>query len=148
MRVRTMSALECTQFLEAHRLGHLACSLDDQPYVVPVYYAHRNNNLYSFSRPGKKIDIMHKNPRVSLQVEEFAEGRAWKSVIVQGRFEELPDRIGSKIERDEAWSLLSKHANWWEPGGLKPVAEPTTDHSDHLFYRVAIDEVSGREVVD
>ena len=36
--------------------------------------------------------------------------------------EELPDVIGHKRERERAWSLLSRHANWWEPGGLKPLA--------------------------
>lgn len=28
-----------------------------------------------------------------------------------GRYEELPERIGYKRQRDYAWSLLSKHAN-------------------------------------
>jgi uncharacterized protein len=147
MRVRTMSTLECTNFLQAHRLGHLACSLSDRPYVVPVYYAVGNNNLYFFSMPGKKIEMMRNNPCASLLVEEFTEGRTWKTVIAQGRFELLPDHIGSKTERDHAWSLLSKYANWWEPGGLKPVAQPTSDHSQHLFYRIVIDEVSGREAL-
>jgi nitroimidazol reductase NimA-like FMN-containing flavoprotein (pyridoxamine 5'-phosphate oxidase superfamily) len=147
MQVRTMTALECTKFLESHRLGHLACSLDDKPYVVPIYYALRNNNLYSFSMPGKKVDIMQANPHVALLVEEFSEGRAWKSVMVEGRFEPLPDRVGSKVERDHAWSLLSKYANWWEPGSLKPIAPALADHSEHLFYRIVVEELSGREAV-
>ena len=148
MLLQTMSALECTGFLESHRLGHLACSLNDRPYVVPIYFAARNSFLYSFSMPGRKIDIMRQNPRVSILVEEFSESRRWKSVVAEGQFEELPDRIGSKIERDHAWSLLSRYANWWEPGSLKPVAEPTPAHLEHLFYRIVIDEVSGRQAND
>lgn len=148
MRVLTMSKLQSVKFLETQRLGHLACSVNDRPYVVPIHYALKNNAIYSFSMPGRKIEIMRENPYAAMVVEHFSAGRAWKSVIVQGRFEELPDRIGSKIEREQAWSLLSKHANWWEPGGLKPVAGPISDHSEHLFYRIVIDEVSGREAVD
>ncbi|HEY5817178.1 MAG TPA: pyridoxamine 5'-phosphate oxidase family protein [Mesorhizobium sp.] len=148
MRVQTMGNLECTKFLEAHRLGHLACCIDNQPYVVPIYYALRNIYVYSFTMPGKKVDIMRHNPRVSLLVEEIAEDGTWKSVIAAGHFEELPDRIGFKIELDHAWSELSTHVNWWEPGSLKPDAETTSSHSDHLFYRIVIDELSGREAVD
>lgn len=147
MQLRTLSALECTRFLEEHRLGYLACSFEDRPYAVPVYYAFANNSLYSFSMPGKKIEIMKKNPRVSLLVEEFGKDGGWKSVIAEGRFEVLADRVGSKVELDRAWSLLSRHVNWWEPGGLKPDAQPLAYRSDHLFYRILIDELSGRENV-
>ena len=145
MWVRNLGTLECTQLLDANRLAHLACSNDGRPYIVPIYYAHAENTLYAFSMPGKKIDWMRANPLVSVLVEEHKKGREWKSVIADGRYEELPDRIGSKHQRDRAWSLLSKHADWWEPGGLKPVMSPASDSSPHLFFRIAIDEISGRE---
>jgi nitroimidazol reductase NimA-like FMN-containing flavoprotein (pyridoxamine 5'-phosphate oxidase superfamily) len=148
MRVRTMSPLECSKFLEAHRVGYLACCLQDRPYVVPIYYAFRENSLYSFSMPGKKIEIMGANPLASLLVEEFAEGRTWTSVLAQGRYEALPDRIGSKLEREHAWSLLSRYANWWEPGSLKPISETLRDQSRPHFYRIAVEEVSGRKTVE
>lgn len=38
--------------------------------------------------------------------------------------------------------------NWWEPGSLKPVEETRSelsDHYDHVFFRILINEVSGRE---
>jgi uncharacterized protein len=147
MQVRAMSTLQCTKLLEAHRVGHLACCLDDHPYVVPIYFAKYGANLYSFSMPGKKVDIMRQNPHVTIFVEESGQGRTWKSVLAEGVFEELPDRVGSKVEREHAWSLLSSHANWWEPGGLKPVVQPVmAGHSEHLFYRVRIEQMSGREV--
>lgn len=48
--------------------------------------------------------------------------------------------------RDHAWSLLSKHFDWWEPGGLKPDMPPVSDHSPpHVFYRILVEHVSGRE---
>jgi nitroimidazol reductase NimA-like FMN-containing flavoprotein (pyridoxamine 5'-phosphate oxidase superfamily) len=145
MRIRSLSTLECSKVLEANRFAHLACARDGRPYVVPVYFAYADNHLYSFSMLGKKIDCMRTNPHVSVVVEERGEGRQWKSVIVDGRYEELPDRIGHKRERDHAWSLLSKHVDWWEPGALKPVNPPLSDHSDHVFFRILVDEISGRE---
>ena len=41
-----------------------------------------------------------------------------------GTFEELPNRMGWKHQREHAWSLLEQHANWWEPGSLKPIPGP------------------------
>lgn len=145
MFIHSMSALECTKVLSANRLGRLACSREGQPYVVPIYFAHEGNYLYAFSMPGKKIEWMRDNPRVSVLIEERGKGQEWKSVVVDGRFEELPDRMGHKVERERAWALLSRHSNWWEPGGLKPVKPPVADKSDHVFFRIAIDQMSGRE---
>jgi nitroimidazol reductase NimA-like FMN-containing flavoprotein (pyridoxamine 5'-phosphate oxidase superfamily) len=148
MQIRTLSTLECTSLLTTTRLARIACTKDGRPYVVPIHFAYADNHLYAFSMPGKKIDWMRANPLVSVVVEEPGQAREWKSVVVDGRFEELPDRIGHKVERDHAWALLSKYANWWEPGALKPVTPPVSDHSDHLFYRIIIDSVSGREARD
>ena len=145
MQILTLSTLECTKLLTANRLGRLSCAKDGQPYVVPIYFAYAQNNLYAFSMPGKKIEWMRANPLVSILVEERGQGREWKSVVVDGRYEELPDRISYKVDRDRAWSLLSQHEDWWEPGALKPVMPPLSDHSDHVFFRIHVDQISGRE---
>lgn len=133
------------RLLAASRLGHLACANDGHPYVVPIYFAYSDSHLYAFSMPGKKIDWMRANPQVSFFVHSRGDGQEWKSVIVDGRYEELPDRIGYKRERDHAWSLLSRHADWWEPGALKPVTPPLSDHSEHIFFRILVEQISGRE---
>lgn len=145
MLVRSLSEFECTTILAANRLGRLACTKDGRPYVVPIYYAYADNHLYAFSLPGKKVEWMRANPLVCVLVEELGAGREWKCVIADGHYEEIPDRIGYKRERDHAWSLLSKHFDWWEPGALRPVVPVLSDHSEHLFYRIVVDEVSGRE---
>ena len=145
MHIRSLSSLECTRLLSDSRLAHLACAKEGKPYVVPIYFAYADNHLYAFSMPGKKIEFMRANPEVSLIVEERGHGREWKSVVVEGHFEELPDLVGQKGGRDHAWSLLSKHADWWEPGALKPVAPPPSDHSEHIFFRVFVEQLHGRE---
>lgn len=145
MQVKIMSAPDCGRLLSANRLGRLACAKDGQPYVVPIYFAYADNHLYAFSSPGRKIEWMRANPLVSVLVEEHGSGRDWKSVIVEGRFEELPDRIGSKRARDHAWLLLSRHPDWWEPGALKATMPALSDSPDHIFFRIRIEEISGRE---
>lgn len=145
MHVRELSRAECIQLLTESRVGHLACTWDGQPYVVPIYFVYADNHLYAFSMPGKKIQWMRANPLVSILVEERKQGREWRSVVVDGRYEELPDRIGYKVQRDHAWSLLSRYYDWWEPGALKPVTPPLADHSEHVFFQMHIDQISGRE---
>ncbi|MCH4559180.1 pyridoxamine 5'-phosphate oxidase family protein [Mesorhizobium jarvisii] len=145
MLIRTLSMNECTKVLAGHHLARLACAKDGRPYAVPIYYAYADEVLYAFSIPGKKIDWMRDNPHVSVLVESPLKRRQWKSVIADGRYEELPERIGHKRQRDHAWSLLSTHTDWWEPGALKPETPPLTDDARHIFFRIVIDEVSGRE---
>lgn len=145
MWVRSLSHIECTKLLDANRHAHLACTNEGRPYVVSIYYAYADNHLYAFSLPGKKIEWMRANPFVSLLVEERGRGRDWRSVVVEGRYEEIPDRLDMKVVRDHAWSLLSRHPDWWEPGALKPETPHLADHSPHLFFRIHIDGVSGRE---
>lgn len=145
MWIRTLSPKECTDLLAANRLGQLATSKDGRPYVTTIHYTYAESAIYAFSMPGKKIEWMRANPQVALLVEEHGQGKGWRSVILEGRYEELPDRIGYKRQRDHAWSILSKHANWWEPGGLKPFSAAPTDDSRAVFFRIIIEEVSGRE---
>lgn len=142
MIITTMDRTECLALLQASRSGRLACAKDGQPYVVPITFARDGNYLYGFSLVGRKVEWMRENPKVCVQADEFSGPRAWKSVVVTGRYEELPDRIGWKMQREKAWSLLSQQASWWEPGGLKPAGDAPTEH---LFYRVSIDEMSGRQ---
>lgn len=148
MQIRTLTTFECTQLLSANRVGRLACARDGQPYVVPIHYAYASDYLYGFSMPGKKIEWMRANPLVAVQVDEQGAGRGWQSVVVDGRYEELPDRIGHKRERDHAWSLLSKHSDWWEPGALKPVIPVVANSTPHIFFRILVTSVSGRDARD
>ncbi|MBL8581069.1 MAG: pyridoxamine 5'-phosphate oxidase family protein [Rhizobiaceae bacterium] len=141
MLITEMDKSQCMELLRASTHGRLGCSRDNQPYVVPITYAADGNNLYSFSLTGQKVAWMRDNPKVCVQTDQFQAGREWRSVIAYGRFEELPDRIGWKVQRERAWALLSKQAEWWEPGSVKPAGEVP---APHLFFRIVIDEVTGR----
>jgi uncharacterized protein len=144
MLILSLGKPECSKVLAGNRLGRLACTQGGRPYVVPMYFAFEGYCLYAFSMPGKKIDWMRANPMVSVLIEEPGRGREWKSAVVDGTYEELPERI----QREHAWALLSEHSNWWEPGALKPVTPltpPIADHSDHVFFRIRIGQLSGRE---
>ena len=93
MFIREMHREDCLRVLARTRLARLACSHENQPYVVPVYlgYEDADQCLYGFTTPGQKIEWMRDNPRVCVEVDEIAAIDRWVSVVAMGRFEELPD---------------------------------------------------------
>lgn len=148
MIIHELSAAQCSNVMSESRMAQLACAQDNRPYVVPIFYAYADGCAYSFTMPGRKLETMRANPNVALLVEEKGEGRSWKSVLAEGTFEELPDRIGYKRLRDRAWSLLAQHVDWWEPGALKPVLPSVTKHSPHVFFRIHVGRMSGRQALE
>lgn len=145
MRIRILSESECRIVLAANRVARLACTNNWRPYIVPIHYVYADGAVYAFSLPGKKIEWMRFNPLICVLVDEVKQGRAWRSVVIDGRYEELPERLGQNQPREHAWSLLSQHANWWEPGSMKPETSQPAGPSSPVFFRVLIDEISGRQ---
>ncbi|MCO6388868.1 pyridoxamine 5'-phosphate oxidase family protein [Aliihoeflea sp. 40Bstr573] len=148
MTVRQLDRDQCLDIIEKNRLGRLACISIGVPYIVPIHYVHAEDHLYAFSMPGRKIEALRSDPGAAILVEDIDTPQHWRTVMVRGRYEELPDRIGFKRLRDRAWQLLSRHAVWWEPGAYKPVAPALAFKSEQVFFRISIDEISGRESID
>lgn len=148
MLIRALSVLECTKSLAACHVVRIACCEDGQPYVVPIHMAYADRHLYGFSMPGRKITWMRDNPRVCVQMDDLGPGRRWRSVVVLGRYEELGDTPENEQERIHAWRLISSRPNWWEPGSLSLVHPTISNHYEHVFFRIVIDEISGREAIE
>ena len=103
---RMLTKEEIDEFLRKGFWGVLALSNDDQPYGVPIIYAYDDDGtFYIANGPGKKIQMMEKNPNVTLTVVDLQDyGRAWKSVIVYGKVEVLHD-VADKLH---AFNALRK----------------------------------------
>lgn len=143
MFIHDMTDFECRQALQEATVGRLACARDNQPYVVPIYFAFDGQQIYAFTTVGQKIEFMRANPRVCLEIDERTNHNQWKSVIVFGRYEELPDLPRYKAARIKAHELLQKHVMWWEPSYVG-AAHRDIPHSDEpIFYRIKIDRITG-----
>lgn len=82
---------------------HLACCLDNKPYVIPISFGYDGKTIYFHTaRAGKKNEIFLKNPQVSLGFEtnidlitdqENACGWSFnfQSVIATGEIKEITD---------------------------------------------------------
>jgi uncharacterized protein len=125
------------------RLGRLACVQGSQPYVVPFYFSYKNDSLYSFSTVGQKINWMRTNPLVCVEVDEVVSPEEWVSLIISGRYEELPDTPEYQPERVAAYNLMQKRAVWWEPAYAKTILHAANHSLEPVFYRIHIVEITG-----
>ena len=148
--VSELSLQECRDILAASRVGQLACVKDGMPYVVPTSFVFEDGHIYSFSLVGHKVWAMRGHPQVCLEVDEIKSPRQWWSVLAFGSYEELSETGHWRNERDHAWSLLQKaRPNWWSPGGEKPArSEAGQEPSPHLFFRINVEQITGRRAFD
>jgi nitroimidazol reductase NimA-like FMN-containing flavoprotein (pyridoxamine 5'-phosphate oxidase superfamily) len=142
--VHNLNAVECRVVLARARYGRLACVSGDQPYVVPValYLDPDEDFIYGFSTLGQKIRWMRKNPRVCLEVEEIVSRTQWTTVLVFGRYQEIPRSGAGAAVRRRAGELLGEHAAWWFPAAAR--LSSGDEHGVPVLYRIRIGRMTGR----
>jgi len=91
MLVSEMGRHESSDILARVGFGRLACAHENQPYIVPIYFAYEPDHLYGFATMGQKIEWMRLNPLVCVEVDEIHSDVDWTSIVVKGRYEELPE---------------------------------------------------------
>jgi len=142
MEVNEIATEECEKALQRASLGRIGCSYEDQPYVVPIYFAYEQGYLYGFSTFGRKVKWMRANSKVCLQTDEIQSQTEWVSVVVNGEYEELAEPQYT-AERQHASSLLAKRYHWW----LNSLGERQMRVGDSsiepLFFRIRIHSMSG-----
>jgi len=142
MRIIPISQEECVAMLQRVSIGRLACSLNDQPYVVPVTFSYEPGQLHFFSTFGQKIEWMRQNPKLCLQADEIGNRSNWTSVVVTGTYLELREPQYT-YEREHAQKQLAQHSRYWQ----NPLAERREQTSDLamelVFFRLDIASMSG-----
>jgi len=71
------------------RVVRLGCSVNGEPYVVPINCHLEGDYLYSHSLYGLKISGLRENPCACVQVDEIESDLRWKSALAFGKFEEV-----------------------------------------------------------
>jgi nitroimidazol reductase NimA-like FMN-containing flavoprotein (pyridoxamine 5'-phosphate oxidase superfamily) len=163
MLIREMSESDCLNVLRRTRFGRLACAHENQPYVVPIYFVYEQSYLYGFTTLGQKVEWMRCNPLVCVELDQVVDDEQWMSIIILGRYEELPDTPEEEVleahkprsrtasptwrqrERLHAHELLQEHAKWWEPGCASCTHRDPDQAVEPIFYRICIDRISGRQ---
>jgi hypothetical protein len=119
--------------LRRGRIGRLACSANDRPYVVPITYAYDGGAIYGCTMPGRKVDVMREQPLVCFEVEEIIGPTCWRCVLVEAVFEELADEAA----RQAALARLA-------PDSGRAVAPSQTANGQLIVFRLRPLATTGR----
>jgi nitroimidazol reductase NimA-like FMN-containing flavoprotein (pyridoxamine 5'-phosphate oxidase superfamily) len=170
MKIQELTKDECVDVLKTATVGRLACAHDNQPYVVPMYFAYREPYLYGFTTPGEKVTWMRANPLVCVEWDKFESSDEWISVIVFGKYEELPDvspEATASVSASRPWSrksrpssesaaeqarlqahgLLHQRWGWWQPACASAMHRNHGQPLSPIYFRILIERVSGRRAL-
>ena len=141
LKVKEMSRPEIVALLRRGKMGHLGCSRDDHPYVVPMNYAFDSECIYFFTTEGTKTEYISANHEVCFQVEEVSDVRNWSSVMALGRAE----RVAKPEEMERAMRLIAERNPTLEPAVNETKIGPWRRFNNIVIYRVRPHSLHGRK---
>jgi nitroimidazol reductase NimA-like FMN-containing flavoprotein (pyridoxamine 5'-phosphate oxidase superfamily) len=131
--IGVMSNEEVQSLLRRKKLGRIAMSANDRPYVTPINFAYDGECVYCCSSFGRKVATMREQPLVCFEVEEIDDHSNWRTVIAEGMFEEITD------------AELRKRAIGLLANGSEPVSRALgAQFAPNVLFRIRLTEISGR----
>lgn len=134
--LRDLSPEVTDHVLSAQFFGRIGCAADGQVLVLPVTYLYDGQAIYGQTREGTKTRLLRQNPAVCFEVDEISSPMCWRSVVVQGVYEELQGD-----ERQYAEQRLGS-------GRVAPIRESAANDVPALkptiVYRIRILSKTGR----
>jgi nitroimidazol reductase NimA-like FMN-containing flavoprotein (pyridoxamine 5'-phosphate oxidase superfamily) len=141
LEVKDMSQGEMVALLLRGKLGHLGCSREGHPYVVPMHYAYDGECLYFFTTEGTKTVFIAANHEVCFQTEEIADASRWMSVMVFGRAE----RVTQPEETERAMQLITARNPTLTPALNETKIGNWKRFNSVVVYRVRPHSICGRK---
>lgn len=143
LRVEDMSPADMHALLQRENFGHLGCSRDGRPYVVPMNYAYDGKELYFFTTEGMKTQFIEANPQVCLQVEEVTDSSRWRSVMVIG----VAERLTASDDTQRAMQLIVERNPSLTPAISATQLDTWGRAVDIALYRIKPELIDGRKTV-
>ena len=137
---------EIDQILNTERLGRIGCYANGKVYVVPTTYAYDGKYIYGHSREGLKIEMMRKNPNICFEVDAMDDMANWKSVIIQGVYQELMGAAGKEamdlfMQKLELNTANDKNVS---SHGMVQFHHDEQSLIKTIIYRILVTEKTGR----
>ncbi len=137
-----LTRAEIDGFLDQQIFGRMGCHDAGVTYVVPLIYARDGDALYIFANEGQKTQFARRNPAVCFELDEHDPAtRSWRSVLVQGRYEEL-DEAGAALAR----AAFGRRFGARTRATSDAKAEPTAEARPTVTVRIGLETVTGRAV--
>jgi nitroimidazol reductase NimA-like FMN-containing flavoprotein (pyridoxamine 5'-phosphate oxidase superfamily) len=143
LRVEDMAPAEMHALLQRESFGHLGCARGGRPYVVPMHYAYDGKDLFFFTTEGMKTQFINENPQVCLQVEEVTDSTHWRSVMLNGKAEQ----ITRNEEMEKAMKLLTERNPSLTPAISATQLDALGRSVGIAIYRITPELIDGRKTV-
>ena len=143
LEVKEMSRGEMTALLLRGKFGHLGCSRDGHPYVVPMNYAYDSESLYFFTTEGTKTEYIGANHEVCFQVEEIVDASRWASVMAFGQAE----RVTEPEDTERAMQLIAGRNPTLTPALNETKVGAWKRPANIAVYRVRPEALYGRTTI-
>jgi len=134
-----MSTLEVNDFVLEQRVGRVGCHADGVTYVVPVIFAWDIDSFYVYTIEGQKVTMMRHNARVCFEIDEYVVDGGWRSVIVQGVYEELRGEDAARALR-----ILTERLA--PASGAQRETRESGEGRTPVAFRIRALEMTGRKV--
>ncbi|HZH30983.1 MAG TPA: pyridoxamine 5'-phosphate oxidase family protein [Pyrinomonadaceae bacterium] len=141
LKVGDMTIEEKNALLLRAQYGHLGCTRDGHPYVVPMHYAFDGQDIYFFTTEGTKTEFIAANHEVCFQVEQVLDSSNWQSVMVVGEAR----RITQPDESEYAMRVLTERNRTLTPARNKTDIGAWHRPSHAAIYRVRPNAIYGRK---
>ena len=147
MLIQELTTQQSWEVLRGMSFGRLGCVRGGQPYVVPIHFAVDDHYLYGFCVMGKKVEWMRANPLVCVEADQIVSSHQWVSIVVSGKYEELPATPEWGEMRTLALTVLPLKTKWWEPWPTTIMQGDAQRPLMPLFYSIHVVEISGRRAI-
>lgn len=141
LKVGDMTGEEKNALLLRAQYGHLGCTRDGHPYVVPMHYSFDGQDIYFFTTEGTKTEFIAANHEVCFQVEEVVDASNWQSVMVMGEAR----RITDPDESEYAMRVITERNQTLTPALNKTDIGAWHRLSNTAIYRVRPNAIYGRK---
>ena len=138
LRGVAMDRDEVDEFLREQGVGVLSLADGSEAYGVPISFGYDGDRLYffmvRFGEGSEKLDFAESTARASFATYDFPDEHHWRSVVVRGPLEPVPED-----DLEAAEDALFDNARF---ANLFPYGEPMTERPR---YRLTVEEVTGQQ---
>ncbi len=108
MKIPKMQKEEYDSLIKRQCISRIAFSAAEYPYIAPFMYVFDGEYIYFLStKYGRKIDYFRKNPKVSVEIEEYsADLSSYQFVSLQGYLEEIDDPVQKRKVRKQFATMV------------------------------------------
>jgi len=130
LKIPRITKAEYDALIERQYVSRIAFIGAGHPYIAPFMYVFDKKYLYFLStKYGRKMDYFHTNPKVSVEIEEYAPDlSAFTFVSLQGMLEEVRDPAQKKKVREQFVEMIAK--NRLSPHVLTALGHRPNDRPD------------------